>query len=310
MRRSEARAVASVVDVSGAHRSFGDVVAVAGVDVSVGPGEIVALLGPNGAGKTTLIEMLLGLLRPDGGTVSLFSRPPQHAMSTGQVGAMLQRSGLPSYLTVGEVVDLVRSLCPRPLPRDVALELANVGDLVDRRASRLSGGQSQRVRFALALVTDPSLLVLDEPTTAMDLDSRDRFWRAVHAWVRADRTLLFSTHVLEEADIHANRFIVLGEGRVILDGTANQVKALVGTRTIRCRLGGPADVRELEAMTGVLEASMSDGAVTLRCNDSDAALRQLLATWPDAHDIEIATARLEEAFRELTAGRPPSEASA
>jgi ABC-2 type transport system ATP-binding protein len=293
--------------LSGIERSYGSLVALQQVDLAIAPGEVVALLGPNGAGKTTLIHILLGLIQPDNGEVLLFGSRPTQATARGLVGAMLQGGGLPSYLSVGEVIDLCRSLCPKPLTRDEVVELTDIADLVGRRANKLSGGQTQRVRFALGLVADPPLLVLDEPTTGMDVEARQGFWSAIRNCISSGRTIVFATHVLEEADIYARRLIFLNRGRIHLDGSAAEMKSFVGTRQLSFAIATPPEYSDLMALPGVREAGVVGLHVNLSCLDSDVALREILRRWPEAVDIEIRPARLEEAFRELVSLPPMSD---
>jgi len=274
--------------------------AVRGIDISIAPGETVALLGPNGAGKSTTIDMLLGLSAPDSGSVSLLGRAPRAAVDEGQIGAMLQTGGqLIRDLSVRELVAMMASLFADPLEVDEVLELAGLRDVEQRRTHKLSGGQTQRVRFALALVGDPQILVLDEPTVAMDVESRRGFWDAMRAFAARDRTVLFATHYLEEADAYADRAILMAHGRIVADGPTNEIRARAGLRTIRATFAEPDEAR-IAALPGVSSAERHGAAVTLRCTDSDAAIRSLLRDYEDARDIEIASAGLEEAFLELT----------
>jgi ABC-2 type transport system ATP-binding protein len=199
--------------------------AVRGLDVSIRRGETVALLGPNGAGKSTTIDMLLGLLPPDRGTVSVFGRPPRQAIAEGAVGAMLQTGGLIRDLTVRELVTMFASLFPQPLNVDEVLDLTGTQRLERQLTQKLSGGETQRVRFALALVANPELLVLDEPTVAMDVEGRRAFWATMRALAAAGKTILFATHYLEEADRYADRAVLMARGRVIADGPTTAIKA-------------------------------------------------------------------------------------
>jgi len=272
---------------------------VRGIDLSIAAGETVALLGPNGAGKSTTIDMLLGLARPDAGRVAIFGRTPEDAVAAGAVGAMLQTGSLIRDLNVRELVAMVASLYPSPLDVEETIELTGIADVAGRRTQKLSGGQTQRVRFAIALVSDPELLVLDEPTVAMDVEGRHAFWTTMRAFAARGKTVLFATHYLDEADAYADRAVLMAHGRVVADGPTTEIKGLVGTRTIRATLPG-ADVAALEALPGVTAAERRGESVTLRCADSDAAVRALLATHPDASDIEIGGAGLEEAFLQLT----------
>ena len=287
------------VRLAGLRKSFGSTRAVDGVDLDIAPGEVVALLGPNGAGKSTTIDLLLGLLPPDAGSVRLWGLSPQRACAAGHVGAMLQSGGLLGGLTVRELVDLVRGLSPHPLPTTEVLEMARVTELAGSRADRLSGGQVQRVRFALSVAGNPQLLVLDEPTVGMDVATRRAFWAAMHDWTARGRTVLFATHYLEEADAYSDRAVLLAHGRVVADGPTTEVKAAVGGRVVRATVAG-ASTEELGRLPGVTSAEQHGEAVTLRCGDSDAALRALLTGYPEARDIEVTGVGLEEAFLELT----------
>ncbi len=275
--------------------------AVRGLDVTVAPGETVALLGPNGAGKSTTIEMLLGLLPPDRGSVSIFGRSPAQAIAEGAVGAMLQTGGLVRDLTVHELLTMFTSLYPRPLPVAEVLELTATGQLAGRLTQKLSGGETQRVRFALALAANPELLVLDEPTVAMDVEARREFWQTMRGLAASGKTILFATHYLEEADAYADRALLLAGGRLIADGPTTEIKAMVGRRTISATLPG-VPTEALERLEGVTRAERRGDAVMLVCADSDAAIRALLAAFPAARDLEIRGAGLEEAFLRLTAG--------
>jgi ABC-2 type transport system ATP-binding protein len=277
----------------------GPVEAVRDVDARVQAGETVALLGPNGAGKSTTVDMLLGLQEPDDGSVDVFGGPPRHAVAAGRIGAMLQEGGVLRDLTVRELLSMMAALYPAPLDVDDALELARLDGLAGRRTQGLSGGETQRVRFAVALVSDPDLLVLDEPTVGMDVESRRAFWETVRRLAGSGKTFLFATHYLEEADAYADRVLLMARGRLVADGPPNEIKALVGSRTIRATLPS-APVEALTELAGVTNAERRGDTVVLACSDSDAALRELLAAYPEAHDVEVRSAGLEEAFLQLT----------
>ncbi|MFF5205426.1 ABC transporter ATP-binding protein [Streptosporangium sp. NPDC000396] len=281
-------------------RTYGDVLAVDGLNLTVEAGRTVALLGPNGAGKSTSINMLLGLLRPTRGRIEVFGRSPDEAVARGEVGAMLQEGELIPELTVRELVDFVRRLYPRPLDLDEILKMADLTDLVKRRADKLSGGQSQRVRFAMAIAGAPKLLVLDEPTAAMDVESRLRFWESMRAYAAGGRTVLFATHYLEEADESSDRVIVIARGRVVADGTAAQIKAGAGGQTVRFTLGGQASAG-LDALPGVTAVEILAGTATLSTADPDATVAALYrGTSLEIRDLRIAGADLEDAFLALT----------
>jgi ABC-2 type transport system ATP-binding protein len=288
-------------------RSFGPVAAVRGVDLTIAPGETVALLGPNGAGKSTTIDIMLGLTRPDRGTVSIFGRPPDRAVAAGAVGAMLQTGALLRDLDVRELVTMVASVYPEPLGVDEVMELTGIAPFAGRRTQKLSGGETQRVRFALAVVANPDLLVLDEPTVALDVEGRNAFWSAMRSFA-ANRhgTVIFATHYLDEADRFADRVILMARGRIVADGPANEIKAMAGSRTIRATLPGVA-AGTLATLPGVARAERRGEAVVLACADADAALRALIAAYPQASAFEVTGAGLEEAFLDLTADEPTLE---
>jgi ABC-2 type transport system ATP-binding protein len=281
-------------------KSYGEVRAVRSVDLMIAPGETVALLGPNGAGKTTTIEMVLGLTRPDSGSVSLFGMSPAQAVAAGVVGGMPQTGSLIEHLSVRELITMVASLYPRPLEVDEVLRLAGASEFADRPTTKLSGGQTQRVRFAIALVGNSDLLLLDEPTAALDVEGRREFWASLRAVAAHGKTVIFATHYLEEADAYADRIILLARGRIVADGPATEIKARVGGRTIRATLPD-ADMAQLAALPGVTSADRHGDAVILTCADSDVALRGLLGRFPAARDIEVRGFGLEEAFLALTA---------
>jgi len=291
------------VMLSGLTKSFagehGVVEAVRSIDVSIALGETVALLGPNGAGKSTTIDMLLGLQEPDDGTAHLFGGEPRAAVAAGRVGAMLQTGQLIRDLTVRELISMVSSLYPRPLGVDETIGLTRIEEIADRRTQKLSGGETQRARFAIALVSNPDLLVLDEPTVAMDVESRRAFWTTMRDFAARGRTILFATHYLEEADAYADRAVLMAHGRVVADGPPTEIKAMVGQRRIRATLPD-VPLEELEELDGVTRAERRGESIVLACSDSDAAIRALLARFPDARDIEISGADLEDAFIELT----------
>jgi ABC-2 type transport system ATP-binding protein len=285
--------------LTGLTKSFGAVRAVQGINLDISPGETVALLGPNGAGKSTTIDLILGLAEPDAGTVAVFGRSPVDAVAAGAVGAMLQTGGLLRDLSVRELVTMMASMYPHPLDIDETIALTGIGEIADRRTQKLSGGQTQRVRFALALVSNPDLLVLDEPTVAMDVEVRRSFWESMRAFASRGKTVVFATHYLEEADAFADRIVLMARGRIVADGTPVQIKAEVGSRTIRADLLD-VDAADLTSLVGVIASERHGDQIVLTCSDSDAAIRALLDAHPGAHNIEIAAGGLEQAFLRLT----------
>ena len=304
LERPIATAAGAGVMLQGLVKSFagehGPVHAVRGIDVAIEPGETVALLGQNGAGKSTTIDMMLGLLEPDAGVARVFGVTARDAVASGRVGAMLQGGALIRDLSVRELLTMVASLYPRPLDVDETIALTGIERIADRRTQKLSGGETQRARFAAALVSNPDLLVLDEPTVAMDVEARRAFWATMREFASQGRTVLFATHYLEEADAYADRVILMAHGRIVADGAPTEIKAMVGRRRIRATLPD-AVVADLESLPGVAHVERRGESVTLTCSDSDTAIRGLLARYPDASGIEIAGAALEDAFVELTA---------
>ncbi len=282
-------------------KSYGDVRAVRSIDLTIAPGETVALLGPNGAGKTTTIEMVLGLTRPDQGTLSVFGVPPAAAVRAGWVGGMLQTGSPLDHLKVRELVTLMASYYPHPLSVDDVLRVTGAAEFAGQWTAKLSGGQAQRLRFAAALVGDPDLLMLDEPTAGIDVEGRREFWQAIRGIAGRGKTVVFATHYLEEADAYADRIVLIAHGLVVADGPATEIKAMAGSRTIRATLPG-IDVASLRALPGVVSADRHGDAVVLSCSDSDTALYALLGTFRGVRDIEVRGGSLEEAFLELTAG--------
>ena len=291
------------VELRGLSKTFrgaeGTVQAVDGLDLSVARGEIVALLGPNGAGKSTTIDMLLGLAEPDAGTVSVLGGQPAEAIAAGDVGVMLQTGDLIRDLSVRELLAMTASLYPAPLDVDDTLSLVGIDAIAGRRTQKLSGGETQRVRFALVLVGNPRLLVLDEPTVAMDVEGRLAFWKAMRELAARGTSVLFATHYLAEADANADLVVMIARGRVVAAGPTTEISARAGLRTIRATLPGVAPGR-LAELPGVLGAERHGEVVVLDCADGDQALRALLAEHPEARDIEVAGGGLEQAFIELT----------
>jgi ABC-2 type transport system ATP-binding protein len=291
------------VRFSGAVKAFGSVRAVDGMDLEIGRGEAVALLGRNGAGKSTAIGLLLGLDTPDAGEVRLFGGPPERAVRQGRVGAMLQDGRPVPRVTVRELVAFVARTYPAPMPVDEALELAGLTDLARRRIDRLSGGQAQRVRFAVALAGNPELLVLDEPTAALDVEARRAFWESMRGYARRGNTVLFSTHYLEEADENADRIVVVDRGRIAADGSAERIKSAAGGNLVGVDLAG-AGSAGLRLLPGVTSVEIRGDRARLRTTDSDATV-VALAERGAIRGLEVTAASLEDAFLTLT-GAPDS----
>jgi len=288
----------AAVALRGVRKNFGSVQAVRGIDLDIAPGEIVAFLGPNGAGKTSTIDIILGLSQPSAGTVGVYGMHPRQAISRGLVSAVMQTGGLLKDLTVAETAEYTASLFAQPRPVPEVLSRAGIASIADRKVGKCSGGEQQRMRFAMALLSDPELLILDEPTTGMDVEGRRGFWAAIRQDAAKGRTVLFATHYLEEADAYADRIILIRHGQIVADGTAAQVKALAAGRTVRATLPG-ADPATLSAVPGVDSVEVRGDTVLVHCGDSDAVARYLL-TQTAARDLEITTRGLEDAFIALT----------
>ncbi|GAB2475558.1 ABC transporter ATP-binding protein [Xylanimonas ulmi] len=277
--------------------------AVDGLDLRIEPGEVVAFLGPNGAGKTTTIDMVLGLTAPTSGTVQVLGSTPEAAVAAGRVAAVMQTGGLLRDLTVAETVGLTGALFGRDVDPTAYLERAGIADLADRLVAKCSGGQQQRLRFAMALVPDPDLLVLDEPTTGMDVEGRREFWAAIRADAARGRTVVFATHYLDEADAYADRVVMVSRGRVVPDGSAAEVKALASGRMVSALLDDDAAraaaATQVAALAGVEAVEQRGARLLVRATDSDAVARHLL-NHTAARDVEIAAHNLEDAFVALT----------
>lgn len=295
------------LELQGVHKSFhtneGRFEAVAGIDLSVGTGEIVAFLGPNGAGKTTTIDMMLGLTAPTSGTVSVFGKAPREAVEDGEISAVLQTGGLLRDLTVRETVTAIAALHGAKERIDTVMERTDITSLARRKVSKCSGGEQQRLKFALALLPDPRLLILDEPTAGMDVSARRAFWGTMRQDALAGRTVLFATHYLEEAQDFAERTVLIGAGRVLADGPTAHLREMTGGRVVSATLpsGRPAEpaVAALQALERVAAVQLNGNRVSVTGPDSDAAARMLLNDL-GATDLEITTPTLEAAFMALT----------
>ncbi|HEX3611661.1 MAG TPA: ABC transporter ATP-binding protein [Sporichthyaceae bacterium] len=296
----------AAVRLVGVHKNFGSVQAVRGIDLTVPSGQVMAFLGPNGAGKTTTIDMILGLAKPSAGSVEVYGTTPGHAVRKGMVAAVMQTGGLLRDLTVAETVEYTASLFPATRPVDEVLERAGISGIRGRLVGKCSGGEQQRLRFAMALLPDPALLILDEPTQGMDVEGRREFWRAIRTDAQRGRTIMFATHYLEEADDYADRVVLLRRGEIVADGTSAQVKSRAAGRVVRATLPG-AQEAVLRALPGVTAVDIRGDLVVLTATDSDLVARHLLNNTA-ARDLEINAAGLEDAFVALTADTPEAVA--
>ena len=281
-------------------KHYGRLRAVDGLTLDLRAGETVALLGPNGAGKSTSLDMLLALRKPTSGQIKMFGYDPYRAVKSGRVGAMLQSGGLMPEVTVRELVELVTKLHPNPEPVATTLKRAGITQFADQRVDRLSGGQTQRVRFALAICGKSELIVLDEPTAAMDVETRRLFWNSMKEEVAAGRTLLFATHYLEEADQAADRILVINRGRLLADGTPAEIKARAGAKRLSFRLD-KVDEPFLLGLPGLVNLEVRHDVVQIQSSDSDATLYAVLDAGYRPREIEVTSLGLEQAFLAITA---------
>jgi ABC-2 type transport system ATP-binding protein len=285
----------AAVSLRGLTKRFGSLRAVDDLSLEIQRGETVALLGPNGAGKSTTVSMLLGLLASDSGAVSVLGMTPTMAIQRGRIGAMLQEGSLMPGVRVGELLDYALGLSASPLSRKRLVAMAGLDGLERRRLDRLSGGQTQRARFALAIASEPDVLALDEPTAALDVEGRRDFWANMREYTAAGRTVLFATHYLEEAEAFASRVVIIARGRIVADGSVAELKRNFGVHTVRFTNDG-GDAVALERLPGVCEVEQSGATVTLNTTDADATARALLASGLDWRDLEVRSANLDDIF--------------
>ncbi len=288
-----------VVEMTAVRKSYAAVEALRGVDLRIDAGEVVAVLGPNGAGKTTAISLLLGLRAPSAGTVRLFGRPPDDRVARTKRGAMLQESGVPMNLTVSELVDMFRTFYPDPLPREEVIGLAGLADKARSQAGTLSGGQRQRLYFALAACGDPEALFLDEPTVGMDVASRHAFLESIAEYGRRGRTIILTTHLMDEADELVDRIVVIAKGRIIADDTPARIKSRVAGKRVRFRTPIPLEPQSLATLP-LTALSISDGGVTFLSATPEVVLADLFRQGVAMEELEVGGADLEEAFLALT----------
>ncbi|NLE96821.1 MAG: ABC transporter ATP-binding protein [Propionibacterium sp.] len=286
----------TAITTTGLTKRYGSLTAVDDVDLRVPTGQIMAFLGPNGAGKSTTNEMILGLVTPDEGTVEVFGESPHEAVRRGDVGAMLQNGALLADTNVRGLLRTLHGIHAHPLPLGEVIERAELGDILKTPTGKLSGGQAQRVRFAMAIMGSPKLIILDEPTVGMDVELRRRFWAQMEDLASHGRTVIFATHYLDEADAYAERIVVISDGRIVADGTGADIKRRVGGRTVT--FVGP-DL-DYEHLPGVVSATRDGERHQLVSADSDETLRHLI-TRP-VHSIEVTSAKLEDAFVAITEG--------
>lgn len=298
IRTNHVTAQTTVAVLDRVEKSYGTVKALSLARLSVGAGELVALLGPNGAGKTTAVKLLLGLLAPDHGAVRVFGGDPRDYRMRVRTGAVLQVSRVPETLRVREHIDLFSSYYPNPMPQAETLAIAGLEAVKDRLFGELSGGQRQRVLFALAICGDPDLLFLDEPTVGLDVEARRLMWKQIRSLVERGKSVLLTTHYLEEADALADRVVVLNRGEIIAEGTPAEIKASSGGKRIRCRTS--LSVAAVRSMAGVMEVREDRGIIEISTARPEPVLREILIRDSEVSGIEVTSAGLEEAFLSLT----------
>lgn len=296
----EARLVTrpAVAQLNNVTKRYSQQIALDSVNFSIGAGEVVALLGPNGAGKTTMIRLLLGLASPTQGKVEVFGHDPKISETRTRIGAMLQVGKVPETLRVNEHIDLFSSYYPNPLPLSETLAIAGLNEIAKRQFGELSGGQKQRVLFALAICGNPDLLFLDEPTVGLDIEARRAMWAQIRDLVARGKTILLTTHYLEEADALATRIAVINKGRIIADGTPETIKARTLGKRVRCLTSLPPAA--VLALPGVLDIKKDRGVMDIQVSQAEAVVRELLLRDPQLTGLEVAGAGMEEAFLALT----------
>jgi len=297
-RRTSAFRPVSVAKSRNLKKSYGEVVALRDLTLEIYAGELLALLGPNGAGKTTLVRMLLGLARPDAGSISVLGSDPHMGHVQTRIGAMLQVGRVPETLRVREHIDLFSSYYPAPLPIAETLKIAGIEDIKNRPYGELSGGQKQRVLFGIALCGNPDLLFLDEPTVGLDVEARRLMWAQIRTLIGRGKTVLLTTHYLNEADALADRILVLDKGAIVAEGTPAEIKARAMGKQVRCT--SRLSLEEVRQIPGVLSAKADRNAFELQVNAAEPVVRELLQRDSWLGDLEVTNAGLEEAFLALT----------
>jgi ABC-2 type transport system ATP-binding protein len=287
-----------VASLNHVRKTYGQVKAINNVDLSIRQGELLALLGPNGAGKTTAVKLLLGVAKPTAGSVSVFGGNPVDARVRVRTGAMLQVAKVPETLRVREHIDLFSSYYPSPLPLAETLALGGLETIANRKFGELSGGQKQRVLFALALCGNPDMLFLDEPTVGLDVEARRLLWDQIRKLLAKGKTILLTTHYLQEADALATRVVVINRGVIIAEGTPSEIKAQTAGKRIRCVTSLSIEI--VRRMHGVLEVRQDREALEIKATEAEPVLRELLDGDRLISGIEVASAGLEEAFLALT----------
>ena len=298
---SRSRAIAELHSIT---KRYGKIIALDNFSLTLHAGEVVAVLGPNGAGKTTAVRLLLGLISPDSGSVQVHGRDPRDSDARTRIGAMLQVSRVPEMLRVREHIDLFRSYYPQPLPAIDVVRMAKLDGIENQMFGKLSGGQKQRALFGIALCGNPDLIFLDEPTVGMDIESRRGLWDQVRVLSAAGKTVLLTTHYLEEADMLASRVVVINKGKLVCEGTPAEIKHRVSGRRIRCVT--QLDPEFLRTLPTVSDVQRDRDAVLIFAEQPELVVRQMLLHDETLHGLEVSSAALEDAFLALT--RDPAQA--
>lgn len=290
-----------VIRLTNVSKSFQQKTAVNHINFSINKGEIVAILGPNGAGKTTTISMILGLLKHSTGSIQIFGLPPKNKNVREKIGVMMQEVSMMPGLKVHEILTLIRSYYPNSLSLDELIELTGLTNQdLKTLADKLSGGQKRRVSFALALAGNPDLIIFDEPTVGMDISSRNRFWQTIHALAKQGKTILFSTHYLQEADDAAERILLFKDGTIVADGTPSEIKSKITNQTVSFILNPDPSYEKLYQYPEIQQITRNNGRVYVHSTNADKVLAILFEEKLGAHDIQIERGRLEDAFEQLT----------
>ncbi|WP_066067424.1 ABC transporter ATP-binding protein [Neobacillus soli] len=290
-----------IVSLTNVTKSFQHKKAVNDISFSIGKGEVVAILGPNGAGKTTTISMILGLLKPSTGEVQLFGRQPQERQVREKIGTMLQEVSVMPGLKVREILELIRCYYPHRLAMPELIKLTGLTEQdMKTRAEKLSGGQKRRLSFALALAGNPELIILDEPTVGMDITSRNHFWQTVHQLAAQGKTIIFSTHYLQEADDAADRILLFKDGAIVADGTPAQIKASISKQSVSFIVDPEISLENLYLHSEIDDIYRKNNRVYVQSTNTDRVLELIFQEKIGARDIQIERGKLEEAFEQLT----------
>lgn len=282
-------------------KSFQQKTAVNHINFSINKGEIVAILGPNGAGKTTTISMILGLLKPSTGDIHILGQDPKNKAVREKIGVMMQEVSMMPGLKIHEILTLIRSYYPNPRSLEDLIELTGLTEQdLKTQAEKLSGGQKRRVSFALALAGNPDLIIFDEPTVGMDISSRNRFWQTIHALANQGKTILFSTHYLQEADDAAQRILLFKDGKIVADGTPSEIKSKITNQTVSFILDPDMSFEKLYQYPEIQQITRNNGRIYVNSTNADKVLAIIFQEKLGAHDIQIESGKLEDAFEQLT----------